>query len=247
MLVFTGTIMSKTTLFRYADIKKEPINTPIDSSETCLLRRFMRILDLIPVFNIMIPFWTKSNIQLDTVFLSLKNFKTLLEKIQVVEKQGKNYISSSLININEELAVVPLQLLKEMLVLFRKYNELTKVELQETDLVLLIEYMAEFVRKSNYPDKIGRLNAVFFHENLEVAVLADKRVNGEFAGKFCRVEMLKTENLERYDSRWLTDVRPSCIQSEFQTAVKNYWEGVMTQRPKIEYLFSGKYLLIDAM
>lgn len=226
--------MSKTALFRYADVKKEPINIRIDSCDTCLLRRFMRILDLIPVFNIMIPFWTKSNIQLDTVFLCLKNFKTLLEKIQVVEKQGKNYLSSSLININEELAVVPLQHLKEMLVLFRKYNELTKVELQETDLVLLIEYMAEFVRKSNYPDKIGRLNAVFFHENLEVAVMAEKRVNGEFSGKFCRVEMLESEQMDRYDSRWLTDIKPSCIQSEFMAAVKHYWEGEMTQRPKIE-------------
>ena len=239
--------MSKTALFRYADVKKEPINIRIDSCDTCLLRRFPRIFDLIPVFNIMTPFWTKSNIQLDTVFLCLQNFRKLLDKIQVIENQGKNYISSSFVNSNEEMTVISLQPLKEMLLLFQKYNDLTKFELHDNDFILLIEYMVDFVRKSQYSDKIGRLNAVFFHENLEVAVMAEKRVNGEFSGKFCRVEMLETEQMDRYDSRWLTDIKPSCIQSEFMAAVKHYWEGEMTQRPKIEYLFSGKYLLVDAL
>ena len=57
------------------------------------------------------------------------------------------------------------------------------------------------------------------------------------------METVTTRSLDRYDLRWLTDVRPTCVFEEFFDAVKSYWNGEMTESPKIEYLFSGKYML----
>ena len=236
--------MSKTMLFRLADPEKEPTNTLIDSDNTCILADSTRILDVIPVFNIILPFWTDSNVQLDTVFACIKNYDAILKKVEEAENKGKKYISSSLVNRNEELSIISLQPLKDMLVFYQKYHDVSKIEMKESDMPFLYEYMIEFVRRNDYSEKQGRFNSVFFYENLEVAVFSNKRLHKK-SGSLCEVEIEETRNIEKYDGRWISDIRETCIFSEFLNASKSYWEGKMTDNPQIEYLFSGKYILKD--
>lgn len=229
-------------ILRIADSEKEHIRSVIDSDDVCFLPAMSRVFKMIPVFNIIYPFWSENNVQLDTVFESLKNCDTLLPKLQNLENQRKTHVISGLVNINEEAGVIAIEPLKEMLVLYKKYRDKAEIELKDTDMTFVQEYFHEFVRRMCYPEKTGRFSAVAFYENLGVADEANKNYGRKFGG-FCEVETVTTRSLDRYDLRWLTDVRPTCVFEEFFDAVKSYWKGEMTESPKIEYLFSGKYML----
>ena len=229
-------------ILRVADSEKEPLRSVIDSDEVCFLPARSRIFKMIPVFNIIYPFWSDNNVQLDTVFESLKNCDALLPKLQSLENQGKKHIISGLVNINEEIGAIEIEPLKEMLILYKKYRDEAEIELKDSDLTYIKEYFCEFVRRMHFSEKTSRFNAVTFYENLGVADAMSKN-NGRKFGGFCEVEIVETRTLDRYDLRWLTDVRPTCVFKEFFDAVNSYWKGEMTDNPKIEWLFSGKYLL----
>lgn len=229
-------------LLRIADREKEPLNHVIDSDEVCFPPTMFRILKMIPVFNIIYGFWSENNVQLDTVFGSLKNCDALLLKLQYLENQGKKHIIANLVNHNEELGVIPVEPLKDMLNLYKRYRDEAEIVLKDSDLTCIREYFYEFVRRKHFPEKNGRFNTVFFYENLGVAEIATKD-SGRQSGRFCEVEIVETRSLGRYDLRWLTDIRTTCIYKEFLDAVQNYWKGEMTEHPKVECLFSGKYVL----
>lgn len=228
---------------RVVDRDKEPLNTPIDSDDVCFPPKMSRILKMIPVFNIIYGFWSENNIQLDTVFESLKNCDVILDHIHNVENQGKKYINSCVVNNNEELSVMPVIPLKETLVLYKKYRDEAEIVLCESDLWCIKEYFCEFVRKSCYAEKQGRLGSVFLYENLGVAAMAGKNDVRNKYGTLCEVKIVEKRVLDRHDGRWLSDIRTTCLFKECFEAIKNYWEGKMTDNPKVEYLFSGKYTL----
>lgn len=229
-------------ILRIADGEKEPFDTIIDSADVCFHATMYRILKMIPVFNIIYPFWSEHKVQLDTVFKSLKNCDTLLQQLQEIENQGGRHISSCSVNYDEELAVLPACPMKEMLEFYKKYRDEAEIELKNSDLACIKEYFCEFVRRTYYLDKNSRFNAVFFYENLDVAAAANI-ASRQKTCKFAEVEIVETISLDRYDQRWLTDIKNTCICKECEDAIKNYWQGLMTDHPKVEYLFSGKYIL----
>ena len=229
-------------ILRIADSEKEPFNTIIDSDDVCFPPTMFRILKMVPVFNIIYGFWSQNGVQLDTVFESLKNCDTLLQKLQDAENQEKKHVNSYIVNHNEELQVLPIEPLKDMLLFYKKYRDEAEIVLKDSDLTCIKEYFYEFVRRNNFNDKNGRWNSVYFYENLGVASMAFKDSGRKF-GKFCEVEIVEQRSLDRYDQRWLTDIKTTCIFKECHNAVTNYWRGVMTEHPKVEYLFSGKYIL----
>lgn len=227
-----------------ADGEKEPINAIIDSDDACFTPMIFRIVKMIPVFNIISVFWAENNVQLDTVFEGLKNCDALLERLQCVDKQSVKYFNANMVNHNEELALLPLDAFKEMLSMFKRYRDEAGFTIKDSDLICIKELFYESVRRECFPEKNGRLGTVFFYENLMVAEMAYHQ-KGKKDGRFCEVEIVETRSLDRYDSRWLTDLRASCIFKECLDAVKNYWKGEMTEHPKMEILFSGKYILKD--
>lgn len=230
-------------ILRIADIEKEPYNSVIDSDDVCFPTSVRRIVKMIPVFNIIYPFWSVDNVQLDTIFESLKNCNTLLPKLEMIENQGEKYVNASIVNINEELSVLPLQPLKEMLDFYKRYREQSGITLSDSDMELVKEYFCEFVRRTEYSEKSGRLGSIFFYENLMVADMARKALGQRNHGRFCEAEIVETRHLDRYDQRWLTDIRTTCIFKDCQDAIRSYWEGKMTEHPKVEIVFSGKYIL----
>ena len=56
--------------FRIPDVKKEPTGVTLDSDNTGLYPGLARMLEIIPVFNIILPFWSATRLQLDTVSFS---------------------------------------------------------------------------------------------------------------------------------------------------------------------------------
>lgn len=228
---------------RIADSEKEPLNTIIDSDDVCIPTSMRRLVKLIPVFNIIYPFWSADNVQLDTVFKSLKHCDTLLPLLESVEKKGRKSVEASAVNKNEELRVIPLQPLKDMLAFYNKYREQLGITLTDNDIKLVKEYFCEFVRRNEFPEKSRRLGSVFFYENLLVADMAQKSRSQRNPGRFCEAEIVETRHIDRYDLRWLTDIRKTCIFKDCLDAVRNYWTGKMTKQPKIEIVFSGKYIL----
>lgn len=225
-----------------ADKENEPFDTILDSDVVCFPPTMFRILKMIPVFNIIYGFWSRNNIQLDTVFESLKKCDTLLPMLQVIEDKGDKYIYSSYVNFNEEMNVIPASPLKEMLDFYKKYRDEVEIVLKDSDLTCIKEYFYEFVRRNCFKEKNSRFNSVFFYENLSVASMANSDSGRKF-GKFAEVEIIETRSMDRCDLRWLTDLKPTCLFAECQEAITNYWKGEMTSHPKIEILFSGKYVL----
>ena len=229
-------------ILRVADIEKEPLNAIIDSDSVCFPPTMFRILKMIPVFNIIYGFWSQNGVQLDTIFESLKNCDVLLLKLQDIENQGKKHVYANLVNHNEELSVLPIEPLKDMLFLYKRYRDEAEIVLKDSDLMCIKEYFYEFVRRNCFSEKNGRLITVYFYENLGVAAVSNKNSERK-SGKFCEIEIVEQRSLDRYDQSWLTDIKPTCIFKECEESVKNYWKGEMTEHPKIEYLFSGKYFL----
>lgn len=227
---------------RVADSEKEPLNTILDSEKLSFPQPMCRVLEMMPVFNIIYGFWSENNVQFDTVLESLQHCDELLLKLQNMENQGKKHIIASLVNSNEELGVLPIEPLKEMLDLYQRFRDKSGIVLKDNDLTFIKEYFYEFVRRSYFPEKNSRLNSVFFYENLEVASMTAKELGHKFTD-FCMVEIVETRSFDRYDQRWLTDIRTNCVFVECLEAVKNYWKGEMTDYPKIECLFDGKYVL----
>lgn len=235
--------MNKILILRVTNPDNESLNTLIDSDDVCFPSAMYRMIRMIPVFNIIYNFWSQNNVQLDTVFESLKYCDRLLKKLQDAEKQGKRYINSCLVNHNEELGVIPAIPLRDMLLFYKKYRDATELQLSDSDISCLREYFYEFVRKNKFYDKNCRFNSVFFYENLGVAAMIAKNTNRRKSGKFSEVEIVEERSLGRYDRRWLDDIRSTCLFKECMESVMNYWEGKMTPNPKVEYLFSGKYIL----
>lgn len=230
-------------ILRISDGEKEPINAIIDSDDVCCTPSTFRILKMIPVFNIIYDFWSNNNVQLDTIFAGLQNCDALLRMFQNLENQSITHIDTNFVNYNEQLAVLPVRPLKAMLMLFKNYRDEAGFTLKSSDLTYIKEYYFEAVRRDCYPEKNGRLNTVILYDNLKDAEMACHNVSRCKTTKYCEVEIVETRSLDSYDSQWLADIRSNCIIKEAFNAAKNYWDGKMTQNPKTEILFSGKYIL----
>lgn len=227
---------------RIAEGDKEPLDTLLNSDDAGFPDTMPRIIKMIPVVNIIYNYWSENNVQLDTVFESLKNCDALLPELQSLENHKKRYANAKIVNHNEELGVIAIRPLKEMLIFYKDYRDKANLSLTDSDLICLKEYFYEFVRKNEFPERQGRLGSVSLYENLGVAAMMNKRLGRRF-NKFCEAELVETNCVERHDMGWLTDIRPTCIFKEFVEAIKNYWEGNTSPNPKTEWLFSGKYIL----
>jgi|GEM_PF-3564257 len=239
--------MSKNTFFRLADADNEPLNTLIDSDDVCFPSSMLRIIELVPAFNMMIPFWKECNIQLDTVFECFKNFPFLLDEMQDAENQCRKFVSTNFINPGEEISLISLRSLKNTVDLYRKYFCLTNILLKNNDLPIIKECFIEFVRRNLYYDRMSRFNSVFLFDNQRDVEVCRGLVNKNHNETVCKVELKEMRRLEKYDGNWLSDVSNDVKYFEFLNAAKFYWSGKTTRNPEIEYHFSGKYVLREAL
>ncbi|MET3585842.1 hypothetical protein ABID21_001951 [Pseudorhizobium tarimense] len=94
------------------------------------------------------------------------------------------------------------------------------------------EAVWERVREQNFPDRPPRLKAIFMF-----ASLADAESSEWFKGEdraLIAVKVPVSENIHVADASWLDSPR-----SEWETCARRYWEGALTEHPKLEVLLDG--------
>lgn len=235
--------MLENVFFRIPDVKSERLGGTLDTDMAEPHVNVTRLLDIMPVFNTIMPFWKETHLQLDTVFMSLQQLPTLIQSIDIAEKRDKTHINARNINASEEISIVSIRELKELLESYEKYQKFKNLVLNTYDLHLIMECFLEYVRKMEFPDKGSRLGALMMYENLGVAVQFNKMYNPDNNAKLCEVTIEEERSLDRYDASWLQQLTPVNIYTDYYNAIKSYWSGKISENRKLEWLFCGKYSL----
>lgn len=228
--------------YRLVDTNGEPENTVIDTNTAQISPRMMRSVSLAPLFNLLLPFWAESGVQIDTACNCMLNMQDYLSEVQDIEKKGLTEVPTHLLNSKEKKQNISLEMLKTIMFPYYDYYNETGASLEIEDLPYIWEYLWEVVRKSFFPSKTSRFNSIFLFDNKTTAKTFQKE-KMFLREALCSVEIIETYNMQRYDMNWLDQVPTDCTYSEMHQYAANYWSGKLTDTPTIEYLFSGKYRL----
>ena len=215
----------------------------IDTDVADLPPRMKCSVDLFPVFNILTPFWNKSGISLESACNSMLYLSDYLDIIQEIEQSGGTMIPTSLFNKNESIKEIPLSILKEMIFPYVDLYNSKGISLEIYDLPYFWEYIWEIVRKSFYPQKLGRFVSLFMFDDLQQTKRFLNEYHQDDGTIICSVKLIETRRLEEYDASWLDNVPTDCTFNTCIEYVRNYWDGKYAKNPNPEYLFSGKYQL----
>lgn len=228
--------------YRLVDINGEPENIVIDTTTAQISPRMMRSVSLAPLFNLLLPFWAESGVQIDTACNCMLYMQDYLSEVQDIEKKGLTEVSTHLLNSKEKKQNISLEMLKTIIFPYYDYYNETGTSLEIEDLPYIWEYLWEVVRKSFFQSKISRFNSIFlFGDKMTAEVFQREKMFLQEA--LCFVEIIETYNMQQYDMNWLDRVPTDCTYSEMHKYAANYWSGILTDSPTFEYLFSGKYRL----
>ncbi len=235
--------MSVNTFFRLADTRHEPCWIVLDSDKEMSNKNINRIQELNPIFSFILPFWKDANIQLDTVFECLKKTDQVKKIIEFAEEKQKTHINIRYVNMDEEIEVVSIKGLKEILDYFEKYKNFISEDLNDNDMDIFKECFWEFVRKHETPNNESRLFSMPIYETIMCASDVKKVIKLNNKTKICGLEITETRSLKKYDGNWYYSLTPRDIYNDYMRSAKQYWSGKMSDNQKIEYQFSGKYIL----
>lgn len=228
--------------YRLVDINGEPENIIIDTDTAQISPRMMRSVRLAPLFNLLLPFWTESGIQIDTACNCMLYLQDYLLEVQNIEKQGLTVVPTRLLNPKEKMQTISLDMLKTIMLSYYDYYNETGNSLKIEDLPYIWEYLWEVVRKSFFQNEISRFKSIFLFDNKTTAEILQKE-KFFLQEVLCSVEIIETYNMQQYDMNWLDQVPTDCTYTEMHQYAANYWSGILTDSPAFEYLFSGKYRL----
>ena len=227
--------------YRLVDIKHEPANIIINSDTENASPRMLQSIRLSDLFELLLQFWANSGVQLDTASDSMIHFPDYISDIQDLEAKGQTIVPTSLINPNEKMQTIPLNVLKTIIFPYYEYFK-NGISLNTEDLPYIWEYLWEIVRKSFFNDKTSRFRSVFLFD--EYNLVKNFQEDTLFFDKtICSVDIIETFDIQKYDMNWLTMVPVNCTFNEMCKYATNYWAGNLTEKPIMEYLFSGKYKL----
>lgn len=235
--------MQTKTFFRLVNPKYEPINNVIDTDIADMPSRMKRSVELLPLFNILLPFWIESKVQLDTAFDCMLKMSVYLKDVQIIESQGGTILPTSLINPNEKLSEIPLITLKKIIFPYYDLYNQTGMSIDYDDLPYIWEFLWAVVRKNFYPDKLDRFKSIFLFDSIEKAQCFQNNIDPLHERVICNVKLIETRAMDGFDMGWLDNIPTDCTFEEMMKYVRNYWEGKTTSEPTIEYLFSGCYSL----
>ena len=228
--------------YRLVDLAGEPEGVIIDTETAKTPPRMLKTVELSPLFDILLQFWTESDVQIDTASNSLIYLQNYITEVQYLEKHGRTNIPSHLINPNEKMPTIPLNTLKNTILSYCGYCDQSGASLQTEDLPYIWEYLWEVIRKSFFPDKTSRFSSIFLFSDI-AAAKAFQADTCSMKETICSVDLLETFDIQAYDMNWLNMVPTDCTFKEMLEFANNYWSGNLTENPTMEYLFSGKYRL----
>jgi hypothetical protein len=231
------------TYYRLVDPNYEPINTMIDTDVAEMPPRMKKVIELMPIFNILLSFWQESGLQLDTVCNGFINLSLYLDEVKRIEASGETIVPTSIINTKETKEHISLTTLKKLIFPYCDMYENTRMVLKQEDLPSVWEYLWFVVRKSFYPDKLDRFKSIFLFDELHHVKDFQQTVDPLQDRIICKAELMGTRAIEHHDMKWLNDIPVQCSFDQMIQVASNYWEGKSTTSPIIEYLFSGVYKL----
>lgn len=231
------------TYYRLVDPNYEPINTMIDTDVAEMPPRMKKVIELMPIFNILLSFWQESGLQLDTVCNGFINLSLYLDEVKRIEASGETSVPTSIINIKETKKYVSLTTIKKLIFPYCDLYEKTGMVLEHKDLSSIWEYLWFIVRTNFYPSKLDRFKSIFLFDELHHVKDFQQTVDPLHNRIICKAELIETRDIEHHDMKWLNDIPVQCSFDQMIQIASNYWKGESTTSPIIEYLFSGIYKL----
>jgi hypothetical protein len=207
-------------------------------------QRMEKTIELIPLFNILTPFWSKSGLQLDTACNCMLYLDLYLPVIQKIEARKEQFVPTFFINPKEKIDSIPFLTIKKFIFAYCDHFEQTHQSLEVTDLQYIWEYLWEVIRNSLYPDRLSRFHGTFLFDSYQSAQLYQEKEDPQHLRTICKVEINEIRALESYDMTWLNETPTSATFNEVTQRIRNYWEEQQTQSPFSEFLLSGKYTLL---
>ncbi len=93
----------------------------------------------------------------------------------------------------------------------------------------------ERIRKTEFPDRPTRFNALFLFESKELAENAATEWFGDERRLLVRVRLISDSRRFRADATWLDNVSADNAEDR----ARHYWEGEMTNNPRPEIIVCG--------
>ena len=236
--------METKIFYRLVDTNIERLHVVIDTENASLPQRMEKTMELIPLFNILTPFWSESGLQLDTACNCMLYLDLYLPIIQKIEARKEQYVPTFFINPNEKIDRIPFFTIKKFIFAYCDHYEQTHQSLEVTDLQYIWEYLWEVIRNSLYPDRLSRFHGTFFFDCFQSAQLFQEREDPQHIRTICKVGINEIRAMESYDMTWLNDTPTNATFNEVAQNIRNYWEGQQTKSPFSEFLFTGKYTLL---
>lgn len=230
--------------YRLVDTNIERVHVVIDTENASMPQRMEKTIELIPLFNTLTPFWSKSGLQLDTACNCMLYLDLYLPIIQKIEVRKEQFVPTFFINPKEKIDSIPFLTIKKFIFAYCDHYEQTHQSLEVTDLQYIWEYLWEVIRNSLYPDRLSRFHGTFLFDSYQSAQIFQEREDPQHLRTICKVEINEIRALESYDMTWLNETPTSATFNEVTQRIRNYWEEQQTQSPFTEYLFSGKYTLL---
>ena len=125
-------------------------------------------------------------------------------------------------------------------------NVCTAALQQRPDIIAFLPGIWEVMFEKARPDnvKMRRTECTFFFKEKEDALNFKARYPGMNNGQLCEVVIIDERFMMECDMNWLDSINEKTANaSEVIDAFKKYWEGKLTNKPTMEVLFAGKYML----
>jgi len=233
-------------LYRIINRKSEETGIEVDTkvrdvSERIRLTRFYS-----PIYDLVVPFWQETKVQLSTAVHLLFWIRRYREQIESEMEYGNTFWVLP-DEFNELQKRLPLQrvyiYMNDYMTVLNSLHIDTSFEWRQ----YIWEYLWERERTISYNTEPSRQTCLFAFDNLEDVYKYKRERDAEPTQKeeteICEVQINDVYSLKKYDARWLDNLPETATYEMYLIAVKNYWRGKETRQPMFEYILHGKYVL----
>ncbi len=235
--------MAEMQLYRVINPIEERIGEEVDAILRPLSPRICKTKELSPVFDLIIDFWRREEVQLTTAVQAIVLLPAYFEKLDSTLKQHKEFFELRYVNSKESKPLVETEKIRNLAIRYLQCG----IKMKPDEGCYIWEYLWELVRQAKYSNCISRYNCLFaFGNKGDAEKYLKERIseNPSYAiDKICRVDIKYAEKQEVYDMRWLDEIEIFAKYNDYIKVVDNYWSGIMTNRPLKEVLFQGTYCL----